>query len=85
MARWLQRDKRVLGRRALEILRIVVEDERVTGLEEFDEFALDAGISGGFAVLEVVHPGLRGAVVLERSRTPEWGAADGEISIRPSP
>jgi len=50
----------------------------VTGLEEFDEFALDAGISGGFAVLEVVHLAFEERVVLEKIEDAEWGAADGE-------
>ena len=60
----------------MEIFWIVVEDERVTSLEEFDEFALDAGISGGFAILEVIHLAFEERVVLEKIEDAEWGASD---------
>ena len=50
----------------------------MTGLEEFDEFALDAGIGGLFAILEVIHLAFEERVVLEKIEDAEWGAADGE-------
>src|SRR6266850_6044995 len=50
----------------------------MTGLEEFDEFALDAGIGGRFAIFEVIHLAFKKRAVLEKIENAEWGAADGE-------
>jgi len=62
----------------LEIFRIVIEDERMTGFEKFDKFALDAGIGGRFAILEVIHLAFEKRVFLEKIENTKWGAADGE-------
>ena len=62
----------------MEILRIVVEDECVAGLEEFNKFALEAGTGGGFAIFEIIHLAFEERVFLEKIENAEWGAADGE-------
>src|SRR5713101_1064326 len=42
------------GRRAFEILGIIVVDQRVAGFVQFHEFALNARICGSFAVLKII-------------------------------
>src|SRR5207247_5107110 len=64
-----------LGSGALEIFRIVVEDQGVTGFEQLHEFPLDARIGGSFPVLQVIHVAFQERVFREKFHHAKRGAA----------
>jgi hypothetical protein len=67
-----------VGRGVLEILGIVVEDERVAGFVEFDEFALHGRAAGSFAVFQIIHAACEKRLALKEVQHAEGRAANGE-------
>src|SRR2546427_10014600 len=66
------------GRRAFEILGIIVVDQRVAGFVQLHEFALNARICGSFAVLKVIYLAFEERILRGQFEHAKGSAANGK-------